>query len=161
MTVPSQHVNSVTCWLFSEWRRCIAFLDTHSCWMPCSLLRFDSVHQRDEREHPSAGWHLVWEDCQHQLGGCVQIPHHHTPPDGLRQRGQHSSHLERFYCLKVSLSWVLLSLNRVAQISTFFVFLSDLYSIWLQGTHSSTSTIFWTKVASKVHRVNFVDRIFS
>lgn len=49
----------------------VGVLDTHSCWMPCSLPRSDSVHQRDEREHPSAGWHLVWEDCQHQLGGCV------------------------------------------------------------------------------------------
>lgn len=28
----------------------------------------------------------------------------------------------------------------------------DLYSIWLQGTHSSTSAIFWTRVVYKVCR---------
>lgn len=51
-------------------------------------LRSDSVHKRDECKHPSTGRHAVRAHHQHQLGGRVQIPHHHTPSHGLWQRGQ-------------------------------------------------------------------------
>lgn len=51
-------------------------------------LRFDPLHQRDEREHSPAGRLVVREDHQHQLGGGVQVAHLHAPPHGLRQRGE-------------------------------------------------------------------------
>lgn len=59
------------------------------------ILRLDSVHEWDECEHPSTGWHTVWEDGQHQLGGCLQVAHHHTPSDGLRQWGRNLSQKEK------------------------------------------------------------------
>lgn len=77
------------------------------------LLRPDPVHKWDECEHPSAGWHTLREDHKHQLGGCLQVSHHHTPADGLWQWGKcsisrgnsHPSFMrwtETLKCLKVS-----------------------------------------------------------
>lgn len=81
---------------------CIVFL--HSI----SFLRFISMHKWDECEHPSAGWHTVWKDHKHQLGGCLQVPLNHTSPDGLWQWGQQSpSLLDHFVNnLKVSLLYI-------------------------------------------------------
>lgn len=50
--------------------------------------RLDPLHQRDEREHSPTGRLAVREDHQHQLGGCVQVAYHHSPPHGLWQRGK-------------------------------------------------------------------------
>lgn len=78
------------CALIAWWPH--RLIDSSSSSLLLSFLRLDSVHKRDECEHPSAGWHTVWEDHQHQLGGCLQVPHCHTPSDGLWQWGQNSSY---------------------------------------------------------------------
>lgn len=128
--------------------------------MSISFFRLDSVHKWDECEHPSAGRHSVWEDRQHQLGGCVQVPHFHTPSDGLRQWGQHVEIPQRMfnYLIKVSHLHFNKSVCMVYNTCLYFIawkphlmfFCRDSYSIWPQETHFSISAISWTKVACKV-----------
>ena len=57
------------------------------------LFRSDSMHQRDECEHPPVGRHSVRADRQHQLGGGLQVFDGHAQPDGLWQRGRASARI--------------------------------------------------------------------
>lgn len=125
------------------------------------FLRFDPLHQRDEREHSSAGRLTVWADHQHQLGGSLQVPHHHTPPHGLRQWGElghdtmsgfAASCVFNINCqmYQNQLNTDKLSFCQWLQFS-FLSNNSGLSSTWLQGIHCSTSVIFWIKVGCKVN----------